>query len=212
MMNTKRKLITITLLFAFFALLQAAPAGAAPIPSGFKVWPLKTTDDFGKTWTIKFNMPLDPATINSQNIYVTDDNNQPVATVLSPSPDSAAVAVTPASPYTPGKEYRLFITSGLTSAKGGLPLHPPVVVPFTVADSKAKIIAISSTYSSFLTSITVITSPDVYSVKVGLDEMHYQGGNTYTLGIPGLKIGDVVTIRAYDSNDRLLESKKHTVG
>ncbi|MCL6639567.1 MAG: Ig-like domain-containing protein [Firmicutes bacterium] len=187
-------------------LLTASRAWAAAIPPGFSVWPARQTDNPKKTWTVKFNLPLNKATVNSNNIYVTDDNNQRVSTLLATSDDGTAVSVSPAGSYQAGKEYRLFLTGGLTSTRG-LTLSPQVVVPFTVSDPNAKIILFESNYSSFLTGITVVTSPDVYSVLVNQTEMHYRGNNTYNLGVPGLSQGASVTVKAYDGSGKLLESK-----
>ena len=207
-----RKKLTKIILGAFLILFfTTSSVPAATLPSGFNAWPTKTTDNMKKTWTIKFNMPVNPATITSSNIYVTDANNQRVDTVLTPSPDGGTVDVTPIKAYTTGKEYRLFVARGLTSAKGSSSLSPQIVVPFAVARNNTKLILISNTSSSLLTNFTVVASPDVHSVNINQTAMHYQGNNTFTLGVTGLTPGNVVTVYAYDSSGQPLESKPYSV-
>jgi hypothetical protein len=51
----------------------------------------------------------------------------------------------------------------------------------------------------------------LYKVTANGTEMHYEGNNVYALGMSGLKPGDIVTIRAYDESNRLIESTKYRI-
>jgi hypothetical protein len=187
------------------------PAQASSIPAGFNSWPLQTTTDTNKVWTVKFSLPLDSSKVNRSCIYVTDDSNQPVNTTLTRSSDGTSVQVFPSSAYLAGKKYWLFITNGLTASSGKNVLTQPIAVPFIVTAGNSKIIQITESSSSLLTSFTVVTSPDVFTVKINSTGMIYQGNNTYSLGMSGLKTGSIVTVYAYDSSGKLLGSQKYTI-
>ncbi len=202
--------LTMGLLAGFAIMLfLVGPAWAADT-TGFDLWQRQTIDDANKVWEIRFNMPLDQASITNDHIYILTGASR-VDTKLTNSTDGYMTYVTPLKAYEIGKEYTLFITNKVTS-KNGHRLSTPIAVPFILIDKNAKIQHVTSHYSSFLTMVTVFTSPDVHRVKIGTsDEMHFQGNNTYTLGLPDLKQGTRLTIRAYDESNRLLETKKHTL-
>ena len=198
------------LLILFSLLLWVAPAQAATVPTGFKTWPQETTTDTHKVWTVKFSTPMDLNTVNSDNIYVTDDSNLLVKTTLTRSEDGASVMVSPNNAYTVGKKYWLFITGGITTNGGKQYLSKPGAVPFMVV-SDSKISSVSHSYSGLLTSFAVVTSPEVFRVKINQTDMLYQGNNNFALGMTGLKLGDNVTVSAYDSNGKLLQSQIYKV-
>lgn len=184
---------------------------AAAIPTGFNSWPSQSTTDTHKAWTVKFSMPLDSNSVSHSSIYVTDDDNRQVSTTLTRSADGTSVQVKPSGAYTVGKKYWLYITSELTAENGKKALAEPIAAPFLVADENSKIIEISSSYSAILTSFTVLTSPDVFAVKINSKSMIYQGNNAYSLGMTGLKTGSIVTVSAYDKNGKSLKSQKYTI-
>jgi hypothetical protein len=189
------------------------PAQAATVPSGFKTWTTLSTSDIHKVWTVNFTMPIDSNTVNSSNIYATDDNNQPVNTTLSLSADRTSVQITGVNAYVPGKKYWIFITGGITAFGGEQQLSQPVAIPFTVTGqtSNTPITSVQDSYSSYITSFTVSTLPGVFSVNINQSKMLYQGNYTFAVGMTGLKQGQTVTIYAYDSNGHLLQSQKYTV-
>lgn len=205
----KRSLFS--LLIICLLLTGTNPAWAATIPAGFDSWPSQSTTDTHKVWTVKFSMPLDSNSVNRSNIYVTDDDNRQVSSTLTRSADGTSVQVKPSGAYTVGKKYWLFITGALTAENGKNALVQPVAASFLVADENSKIIQISANYSAILTSFTVLTSPDVSAVKINSKSMIYQGNNTYSLGITGLKTGSTVTVSAYDKNGKSLKSQKYTI-
>jgi kumamolisin len=102
--------------------------------AGFDVWPLRTTTDTKKIWTIKFSAPVNWNSMTSSCIYVADDSNQPVSTTLTPTSDVASVQVSPVNVYTIGKKYWLFITNRVAanSGNGSQNLSSPVAMPFMI--------------------------------------------------------------------------------
>lgn len=200
-----------SLLLICLLMAGAVPVGAASIPAGFDSWSLQGTTDKKKIWTVRFTLPLDIKSVNRDNIYITDDSNNPVNTTLTRSTDGTSVQVKPSTAYTVGKKYWLFIGGGLTADNGQNALTQPIAAPFLVADEDSKIIQISTGHSSLLTSFIVLTSGDVFSVKINNKNAIYQGNNTYTLGISGLKTGGTVTVVAYDSKGKSLANQKYTI-
>jgi len=207
-MHMSKKLISIALA-AILTLLAAGYAAAAP--SGYFEWPLKSTADVYKTWTVTFNMPLDPSSVNSESVYVVDANENRVSTKLALSADKRAVQVSPTGKYSYGMRYEIRITGKVKGSNGKYMLQP-VALPFIVTPSAGNaILDVKCYYSSFLTSVTVTVAPTVFRVTVNGQDAHYIGGDTYSIGLTGLKQGASVTIRAYDQNDKLLESRQCTI-
>lgn len=200
-----------SLLLICLLMAGVVPVGAASIPDGFESWPLQGTTDKKKVWTVRFNLPLDTKSVNRDNIYITDDSNNPVNATLTRSTDGTSVQVKPSAAYTVGKKYWLFVGGGLTADNGQNALTQPIAAPFLVAAEDSKIIQISASHSSLLTSFTVLTSEDVFSVKINNKNAIYQGNNNYTLGMTGLKTGGIVTVVAYDSKGKSLANQKYTI-
>ncbi|MDQ7093928.1 hypothetical protein REC12_10035 [Desulfosporosinus sp. PR] len=198
-----------TLFILFSLLLWAVPVQAATIPSGYNIWTLQTTTDTHKVWTVKFNMPADSNSLNNTNLYITDDNNKVVNTTLTTS--GTSVQIKPSAAFIAGNRYWIFITGNITFVNGKLHLTQPLAIPFIVTVPNSEITSVSDSYSSLITSLTVTTSPEVYSVKINQTYMLYQGNNTYTLGMTALKQGSKVTISAYDSNGKSLQSQTYIV-
>lgn len=198
------------LVVMFSILIWIAPANAATIPVGFSTWTEQTTTDTQKAWTVKFNAPMDIQTMNNNNIYVTDDSNVLVKTTLTRSTDGASVLVKSVSAYTVGKKYWLFMTGDIATNSGNRQLTKPLVMPFVVTLPDSKITA-WHTYSSLFTSFTVVTNPEVCTVKINQSEMIYQGHDIFELGMTGLKQGATVKVYAYDSDGKLLETQTYTV-
>ncbi len=208
-------------ILAFLILIPAALLGAAsvcpaaPIPAGFDVWDTRTTDDILKSWTIKFNKPAASTTVNDTSIFITDADNRPLATILSVSGDGASVTVRPASPYTVGNEYRLYVTKGVCArgagGQKGAPLSKPLALPFTVTFQGGYIQSVSSVYHTLLTTITVTASKAVHTVSIDGADMQYLGDNKFRLGVPGLAPGATVSIKAYDGSGSLLVVQDYTV-
>lgn len=196
--------MTVSLILA-----TVSPALAAPVQSGFEVWPSRVTNDIRKAWTVKFTAPVDKASITGTSVYLTNDNNTPLNVSLVPSADGTEVKVVPLFNYTENTEYRLYIAGGVTSQNGLFKLAKPIVVPFTyLVNSK---MLISADYSSFLTNLKVFATTDVAMVKANGLEMHYEGNNSYSLGLVGMKQGSVVTVQAFNSSGQVIDTQKYTI-
>lgn len=198
------------LLILFSLLVWVAPVHAATVPAGFNIWTTKTTTNTLKDWTVTFSAPMDINSVNSSNLYVTDDSNKLVKTTLIRSADGASVQIHPVSAYVVGKKYWVYVTEGVTVNNGKQHLTKQEAMPFMVVKDSV-ISSVSNSYSSLLTSFTVVTSPEVCSVKIKQSQMLYQGNNIYKLGMTGLKLGSKVTVYAYDGKGKLLESEIYTI-
>jgi len=213
-MNRKPLSFTWLLVFVFlisFLVAPPAPVMATQDLSQFSVWQTKTTDNPLKVWTIKFNTVLAASTVTTGNIYVLDNNDSRVAISLQLSADGSSVAVTPASAYAQGQEYRLFITNGLTD-RGGRVLSPQVIVPFVVVGNSQGIALAKLEYTSLLTNVTVVTGSDVYSVRINGQAAHYLGDGVYSLGLTGLQPGQSISIQALDFSGKVVDTTNKVVG
>lgn len=187
---------------------------AEPILSGYDVWDTRTTDDVNKSWTVKFSGPLATETVNSGNIFITDSGNRPVTATLIISGDGAAVTIRPASPYTAGNEYRLYVTSGVcrkgSGGQRGAALSRALVMPFIV-ESQGDIKSISNVYNALVTVVNVTAGSTVHSVSLNGTAMQYLGNNKFRLGVPGLARGAKVNVKAYDGSGNLLVVRDYTI-
>lgn len=175
------------------------------------IWPLKTIDSAQKIWKIEFNLSIDPLTVTSGHIYIESNQGRLDAQLEVGDREKNIVYITPLSKYQPGLEYKINITNKVTDQKGN-PLKTAVIVPFIYPDPNAKIQYITHNYNPFVTSFTVLAGPEVHKIKIGTsNEMHYKGENTFSLTLLDLKEGQTLTFRAYDENNRLMETKKHTI-
>jgi hypothetical protein len=109
---------------------KTATAVIIPILPGFDVWDTKTANDKQKTWTVKFNLPVDTSSLSS-NIYITDANNVKISTNISTSADLKSIDITPVAKYTKAVEYRLYITKDIFSSNSKK-LNNAIAMPFIV--------------------------------------------------------------------------------
>jgi exopolysaccharide biosynthesis protein len=72
-----------------------------------------------KTWTVTFNMPLNPKTVTAKTVYVEDQfgNRQDISVQLDQT-EKVVKVYAPGSAYKEGTFYRLVITKGVASKKG----------------------------------------------------------------------------------------------
>lgn len=197
------------ILYAFLAAMLVV-LSFSQMPALAKEWQYKTTEDVNKVWKVRFNGKMDTSSFTDSNIYVMDGKSiHP--TKLSASENGYAVEVKPAKPYEIGKQYRLIIKGSVKSTKG-IALKTPIEVPFEVEDPTLKSKSIQSNTNSSFTTVTVRTSSDIYKVTVAGAEMIYNGNNTYSSTMIDQKAGSTVTINFYDENNKLVETKKHTIG
>jgi hypothetical protein len=74
------------------------------------------TGDF--IWKIKFSSPLNPATINNRNLYVTSKNDAPLKTNIRYDSVSNLIEIEPIEPYERNESYLLHITTNVKSKLG----------------------------------------------------------------------------------------------
>lgn len=82
-------------------------------------------------WRVKFNIPLDPATINNKNLYVTNLNLVPLKTYIRYDTLNKYIEIEPLEPYAENISYILNITKNVKS-KGGKSLKSSIQVQFKI--------------------------------------------------------------------------------
>lgn len=85
------------------------------------------TGDF--LWKVKFNIPLDPNTVNANNMYVANSSNIPLKTSIRYDSVTNQIEIEPAEPYSTTESYYLHITTNVAS-RNGQRLKEPVQVQF----------------------------------------------------------------------------------
>ena len=80
-------------------------------------------------WKIKFNVPLDPKTVNNLNLYVTNMSLAPLKTAIRYNSLENEIEIEPLEPYAQDDSYILNITTNVKSL-GGKPLREPLQVQF----------------------------------------------------------------------------------
>ena len=84
-------------------------------------------------WRIKFSAPLDPATVNNKNLYVTNLNQMPLKTYIRYDTVNQYIELEPLEAYTQNPSYILTISKNVKS-KGGKNLKAPVTLQFKIQD------------------------------------------------------------------------------
>lgn len=82
-------------------------------------------------WRVKFNIPLDPLSVNNNNLFVKTTNDEILSTIINYNEESNEIEIEPAGEYAQDKEYVLNITTRVRSAKGN-PLKEPLQVQFKI--------------------------------------------------------------------------------
>ncbi len=85
------------------------------------------TGDF--LWKVKFNIPLDPSTVNATNMYVANSNNVPLKTSIRYDSVNNQIEIEPGEPYSTTESYYLNITTNVAS-RSGQRLKEPIQVQF----------------------------------------------------------------------------------
>ena len=80
-------------------------------------------------WRIKFTAPLNPATVNTNNLYVTTSKGDLLGAYISYDENTNSIEISPASAYSTTELYTLNITTRVQS-RGGQSLKQPVKVNF----------------------------------------------------------------------------------
>lgn len=80
-------------------------------------------------WRIKFSAPLNPATVNNRNLYVTSARQVPLKTYISYDSVNKYIEIEPIEPYMENESYILTITQNVKS-QGGKYLNKNVQIQF----------------------------------------------------------------------------------
>lgn len=80
-------------------------------------------------WRIKFTAPLNPSTINTNNLYVTTAKGDLLGAYISYDENTHSIEIAPASAYSTTEFYTLHITTRVQS-RGGQSLKEPVQINF----------------------------------------------------------------------------------
>jgi len=82
-------------------------------------------------WRVKFNTPLDPRTINNNNLYVMTTKKLLLPTKISYNSSTNEIEIEPTGAYSREDEYILHVSTRVRSA-GGQYLKEPVQVRFKI--------------------------------------------------------------------------------
>ncbi|RSK28687.1 hypothetical protein EJF36_18435 [Bacillus sp. HMF5848] len=82
----------------------------------------------------------------------------------------------------------------------------------TKEQDKPSALNINSIHGKFITEITIkVSDPFIARIVIGRTDMNYEGANTYTLALAGIKTNEKLSVKAYDANGKLVESLNYTV-
>lgn len=87
------------------------------------------TGDF--VWRIKFTAPLNPATVNNRNLYVTSMSQVPLSTNIRYNTIDNYIEIEPLAPYEKNESYLLHVTTNVKS-QHGKPLSNEITIQFKV--------------------------------------------------------------------------------
>lgn len=82
-------------------------------------------------WRVVFNIPLNPATVNNDNLTVLNAQGRVVSTRISYNAELHAIEIEPAEAYTAGETYTLLVTHNVES-RGGQKLKNDISMEFGV--------------------------------------------------------------------------------
>ncbi len=82
-------------------------------------------------WRIKFTAPLNPATVNNRNLYVTSVNQIPLKTNIRYDTVDNCIEIEPLAPYAKNESYLLHVTTNVKS-KQGQSLPNDITIQFKV--------------------------------------------------------------------------------
>lgn len=80
-------------------------------------------------WRVRFNIPLDPKTVNKDTMYVLNSSNQRLHTSIRYDVEKELIEIEPLEPYATDEYYHLVISTRVKS-RGGQSLNEPVEIKF----------------------------------------------------------------------------------
>ena len=82
-------------------------------------------------WKIFFNIPLNPSTVNNQNLTVTNAAGKALSTHITYNSELHAIEIAPKEAYTQGESYFLHVGK-LVESRGGQRLKDEISIEFAV--------------------------------------------------------------------------------
>ena len=82
-------------------------------------------------WRVKFTAPLDPATVNNMNLYVTNTSDVPLKTAIHYNSETREIEIEPLEAYVKYSSYILHISKNVRSV-GGQSLKSDIALQFKV--------------------------------------------------------------------------------
>ncbi len=80
-------------------------------------------------WRVRFNIPLDPKTVNKDTMYVMNSRNQRLQTRINYDIKNELIEIEPQEPYSTNELYTLVISTNVMS-RHGQSLNEPVSIKF----------------------------------------------------------------------------------
>lgn len=80
-------------------------------------------------WKVQFNIPLNPATVNNNNLSVSGPDGSPLSTKIYYDSVMNTIEIEPVEPYALGQPYNLHITKNVES-RGGQKLKEDIDLQF----------------------------------------------------------------------------------
>lgn len=80
-------------------------------------------------WKILFNIPLNPATVNNNNLTVVSESNRMLETKITYDSLTNCIEIEPLEPYAQGESYTLHVNKNVES-RGGQKLKEEIDIKF----------------------------------------------------------------------------------
>ncbi|KZL93810.1 Ig-like domain-containing protein [Clostridium magnum] len=93
--------------------------------------PVKEDVSVNKVWSITFTQPVDKSSLNNFSIYIKDNKFNIIDTSFQLSEDYKTLNILPASNYSPGHSYSLYVTNRVKSTSN-YSLAKPTCMTFTI--------------------------------------------------------------------------------
>lgn len=167
----------------------------------------QSTEDLKKSWKINFSQPVDPTYATVQYVYILDGQEK-IDVRHQVINGGNTIEITPVHAYESGKTYKLEVAGSVKSVAGKT-LSEKTTMLFDVVDQSSAIQSIYSTSNNGLNYFRVTARPDVFTMKINGTALHMTGWNEFSYTFLNLKPGSKITIQAYNSSNRILETKTY---
>lgn len=204
------KKISFVILLAF--LLMLSSIGITKSVATAETLDIQVITNPFKPWTITFSNTVSTDSKNLDTVVVQSASKINHRVSIKVSADSSKVIVETEKPYLFGNTYKLIIPKKFVSEKGN-ELQAEKVKFFRITGEKIQ--TISATANPFVTNIIVKGDSSIsrvsFALKNGQEEFLIRNGQQFSKGLQGLSREDLLTIRAYDSTNLLIETQYYEV-